>query len=73
MVRNVGIAMAALAFLVAAARMGSSELPHERSRAQDLLIKAGCAFVLLVGDRMIAHGLIEWFGFPASYLPVFWQ
>lgn len=73
MVRNVGIALATLAFLVAVGRMGNSEMPHEKSRAQDLLIKAFFAFVVLVGDKMIAQGLIAWFGFPTTYLPVFWQ
>ncbi len=73
MVRGVGLALADLAFFMAIARMGSTELPHERSRAQDLLIKAFFAFIFLAGDRMIAHSLVEWFGFPTSYLPVFWQ
>ncbi|MFZ5818133.1 MAG: hypothetical protein ACOY93_23015 [Bacillota bacterium] len=53
--------------------MSSTELPHERSRAQDLLVKSAIAFVVLVGDRMIAQGLVAWFGYPTTYLPVFWQ
>lgn len=73
MVRSVGLALAVLAFLVAVARMGASELPHERHRAQDLLIKAAFAMVVLTGDKMIAQGLVGWFGYPTSYLPVFWQ
>ncbi|MFZ5823885.1 MAG: hypothetical protein ACOY94_06095 [Bacillota bacterium] len=73
MVRGVALALAALAFFVGVARMGATDLPHERSRAQDLVIKAALAFVILVGDRMIAQGLVTWFEFPTSYLPVFWQ
>ncbi|MDF2630437.1 MAG: hypothetical protein K0R39_4268 [Symbiobacteriaceae bacterium] len=72
MVRGVGLALAALAFFVALTRLGSSDMPQEHSRAQGLLIRAAVIFLLLAGDRLLARGVAEWFGFT-SYLPVFWQ
>lgn len=71
-VRKVGLALAALAFLMALARLGSSENPHERSRAQDTLVLALVVFVILAGDRMIVRGVIEWFGLTTDVLPPFW-
>lgn len=71
-VRKVGLALAALAFLVALGKLGSSENPHERSRAQDTLVLSLVAFVILAGDRMIARGVVEWFGLTPEVLPPFW-
>jgi hypothetical protein len=72
LVRGVGLALAALAFLVALAKLGTSELPYEHSKAQGLLIRAAVIFLLLAGDRLLARGMAEWFGMT-SHLPVFWQ
>jgi len=72
LVRGVGLALAALAFLVALVKVGSPEMPYEHSKAQGLLIRAAVVFLMLAGDRMLARGLADWFGL-ASYLPVFWQ
>ncbi|HWI51279.1 MAG TPA: hypothetical protein VNT01_03980 [Symbiobacteriaceae bacterium] len=72
LVRSVGLALAALAFLVALAKVGSSELPYEHSKAQGLLIRAAIIFLMLAGDRLLARGFADWFGLT-SYLPVFWQ
>lgn len=72
LVRGIGLALAALAFFVALAKLGSSELPYEHSRAQGLLIRAAAIFLLLAGDRLLVRGFAEWFGL-SGYLPVFWQ
>lgn len=73
MIRSVGLGLALLAFLVAAAQLGTNELPHERSKAQGLLITSALAFLFMAGDKMLAHGLAEWFSMPVASLPVFWQ
>lgn len=73
LMRSIGLALAAVAFLVALAKMGASDLPHERSRAQGLLVKAALVFLVLAGDRLVARGVASWFGVAESSLPVFWQ
>lgn len=73
LVRSVGLALAALAFLVALARLGTTEMPHEHARAQGLLIRAAVIFLILAGDRVVARGITAWFGVNPSSLPVFWQ
>ena len=72
LVRSIGLALAILAFLVAVAKMGSADMPHQHSRAQSLLIRAAVIFLMLAGDRILARGIAGWFGFTA-HLPVFWQ
>ena len=72
LVRGIGLALAALAFFVALTKLGTSELPHEHSRAQGLLIRAAAIFLMLAGDRILVRGMAEWFGL-SGYLPVFWQ
>ncbi|HEY3366000.1 MAG TPA: hypothetical protein VGK74_13165 [Symbiobacteriaceae bacterium] len=73
LVRSVGLALAAIAFLVSLARVGATDQPHEHARATDLLIKSAVVFLILAGDRMLAHGVSQWFGLSASSLPAFWQ
>lgn len=73
MIRSVGLGLTLLAFLAAAAQLGTNEMPHERAKAQGLLITSLLAFLFMAGDRMIAHGLAEWFSIPVFSLPVFWQ
>jgi len=72
-VRAVGLALAALAFLVGVAKAATCEVPHEKSRAQDLVVKAAVIFVILAGDRLIARGVSGWLGLPRSSLPIIWQ
>ncbi|HYF93431.1 MAG TPA: hypothetical protein VD969_14555 [Symbiobacteriaceae bacterium] len=72
LVRGVGLALAALAFLVALTKLGSADMPYDHSKAQALLIRAAVLFLMLAGDRILARGVAQWFGFT-SYLPVFWQ
>jgi hypothetical protein len=71
-VRNVGLALAALAFFVGLAKLGTDS-PYEHARAQGILIQAATVFLLLAGDRILIHGIAQWFGLPASSIPVFWQ
>ena len=73
MVRMVALALATIAFLVALAKLGSSDLPHERSRAQGLLTTALLIFLFLAGDRLLVQGVASWFGVAPSSLPVYWQ
>lgn len=71
-VRSLGLALAVLAFLTALGRLGTSDAPHERGKAQDLLVKAAVAFVVLAGDRLVAKGVCGWFSM-CGWLPQFWQ
>lgn len=71
-VRSLGLALAVLAFLTALGRFGTSDAPHERARAQDLLVKALVAFVVLAGDRLVARGVCGWFS-VCQWLPPYWQ
>ena len=73
LIRGIGLALAALAFLIGLAKLGSTEMPHEHSRAQGLVVKAALVFLLLAGDRMLVHGVAGWFGLSTAGLPVFWQ
>lgn len=72
-VRKVAMALAAIGFLLGVARLGTTEMPGERHRAEGLVVLTAFTFLLLAGDRIIAQGVATWFGLPASGLPVFWQ
>jgi hypothetical protein len=73
LVRMVALALATLAFLVAVTKLSTGELPHERSRAQGLLVTSLLVFLFLAGDRILVRGLAEWFGVDTANLPVYWQ
>jgi len=72
-VRKVALALTVIGFLLGVARLGGSDDPGERHRAQGLVTLTGIAFLVLVGDRMLVQGIAGWFGLPTSELPVFWQ
>lgn len=72
-VRRVGLALAALAFLMGVTRAATSDMPHEQGRAQDLTIRAAIIFLIMAGDRFLAQGLAAWFNIPIDALPLFWQ
>jgi hypothetical protein len=72
-VRKVGLALAVIGFMVAMIRLGMSEFPAERHRAETLAGLTAVVFVLLAVDRMIARGVAEWFNLSASSLPPFWR
>jgi hypothetical protein len=71
-VRNMGLALAALAFFVGLTKLGTDS-PYEHTKAQGLLIRAAAVFLLLAGDRMLIRGVAQWFGLSTASLPVFWQ
>jgi hypothetical protein len=73
LVRNLGLGLAVVAFLVAVARLGSSEQPHEQAKARSLLVTSLVVFIVLAGDRMVARGIADWFHWSYSSLPAFWQ
>jgi len=72
-VRKIALALSVIGFLVALVRMSTSESPSERHRAEGLLTLMIAAFVALIGDRMIVHGIAGWFHLSTSALPAFWQ
>jgi hypothetical protein len=72
-IRKLGMALAVVGFMIGVTRMATTEMPHDRMRAQRLLMLTMIVFVLLAGDRMLAQGVSGWFELPLSALPVFWQ
>lgn len=72
-VRKVALALSVIGFLLGVARLGGSEMPGERHRAEGLVMLTAVIFLLLVGDRMLAQGVAGWFGILQASLPAFWQ
>jgi len=72
-VRKIALALAALGFFLGLARLGMSEYPAERHRAEILVALTAAVFLVLIGDRMIVRGVAAWFNIPGSSLPAFWQ
>ena len=72
-VRKVALALTVLGFLFGLIRLGMSEFPAERSRAESLVAMTAVMFVLVAGDRMIARGISEWFNIQPASLPPFWR
>lgn len=72
-VRKVAMALSVIGFLLGLTRLGGSDMPGERHRAEGLVMLTATVFLILVGDRMFAQGIASWFGIPTASLPVFWQ
>jgi divalent metal cation (Fe/Co/Zn/Cd) transporter len=72
-VRNVALALTVIGFLLALAKLGTSEFPSERSRAQSLAAYMAVLFVLVAGDRIIVNGVADWFNISPASLPPFWR
>lgn len=72
-VRKVALALTVLGFLLGMIRLGMSEFPAERHRAESLVAMTAVLFVLVAGDRMIARGVSEWFSIQPASLPPFWR
>lgn len=72
-VRKVALALTVLGFLFGLIRLGMSEFPAERHRAESLVAMTAVIFVLVAGDRLIARGISEWFNLSPASLPPFWR
>lgn len=72
-VRKVALALTVIGFLVAITRLGISEFPAERHRAESLAALMAVLFVLVAGDRTIVRGVSEWFNISPTSLPPFWR
>lgn len=72
-VRKVGLALAVVGFLLGISRLGMSEFPAERKRAESLIALTAVVFLALAGDRILMRGVASWFSIPIASLPEFWQ